>query len=82
LVWAIWQTRLKRSLRKLRVESLGRLMALLRRLGLGLSKLKELDAKLITEKEDLQTWILSGKLDGHKGTKTIERKPTIIYLTY
>jgi hypothetical protein len=39
-------------------------------------KLKELDAKLITEKEDLQTWMLSGKLDTHKGTKSIERKPT------
>jgi hypothetical protein len=39
-------------------------------------KLKELDAKLITEKEDLQTWMLSGKLEEHKGTKTIERKPT------
>ena len=29
-------------------------------------KLKELDAKLIAEKEDLQTWILSGKLDEYK----------------
>jgi len=38
--------------------------------------------KYTYKKEDLQTWILSGKLDGHKGTKTIERKPTIIYLTY
>ena len=39
-------------------------------------KLKELDAKLISEKEDLQTWVLSGQLDAHKGSKTIERKPT------
>ena len=38
-------------------------------------KLKELDAKLIAEKEDLQTWILSGKLAEYKGTRKIERKP-------
>jgi hypothetical protein len=36
-------------------------------------KLKELDAQLITEKEDLQTWILSGKLKEYKGTKKIEQ---------
>ncbi|CAA6827641.1 MAG: Unknown protein [uncultured Sulfurovum sp.] len=31
---------------------------------------------MISEKEDLQTWVLSGQLDEHKGSKTIERKPT------
>ena len=35
-------------------------------------QLKELAA----EKENLQTWILSGKLDEYKRTKKIERKPT------
>ena len=39
-------------------------------------KLKELDAKLAAEKENLQTWILSGKLAEYKRTKKIERKPT------
>ena len=38
--------------------------------------LKELDAKLIAEKEDLQTWILSGKLEEYAGTQKVERKPT------
>ena len=39
-------------------------------------QLKELDAKLAAEKENLQTWILSGKLAEYKRTKKIERKPT------
>lgn len=39
-------------------------------------KLQELDAKLLKEKGDLQTWILTGELGKNKGQKKIEREKT------